>query len=80
MWIEKTKNWLKPGGVLALSTPYYTDQYNILRSRHFKPEEHLWFYSKTGLDRLLRKQGFQLISETEEPGRDSIALRIYSQV
>jgi 2-polyprenyl-3-methyl-5-hydroxy-6-metoxy-1,4-benzoquinol methylase len=61
--IERLAALLKPGGVLALSTPntgYWIAEHHPERWREFKPPAHLGFFTHATLDRLLRSCGLRV--------------------
>lgn len=43
-----------------VSMPIYKDQADCLRSPHFKPGEHLWYWTEAGLILWFRRQGFDV--------------------
>jgi hypothetical protein len=49
---------------LFLSLPIFTDVEHVLRSKHFKPEEHCWYFTRDGLVLAMKACGFELISES----------------
>jgi 2-polyprenyl-3-methyl-5-hydroxy-6-metoxy-1,4-benzoquinol methylase len=60
--IEQLTKLLRPGGVLALSTPntgYWSAVHQPERWREFKPPAHLGFFTQATLDQLLRDCGLQ---------------------
>jgi SAM-dependent methyltransferase len=62
--IERLAALLKPGGVLALSTPntgYWVAEHQPERWREFKPPAHLGFFTHRTLDRLLRSCDLRVV-------------------
>jgi hypothetical protein len=58
-----------------LSLPIFRDAEHALRSKHFKPEEHYWFFSRDGLVFAMDFCGFALVSENKmetDLGREDI--------
>ena len=58
-----------------VSLPIFRDAEHALRSKHFKPEEHCWFFSRDGLVFAMDICGFALVSENKmetELGREDI--------
>jgi len=60
---------------LFLSLPIFTDAEHVLRSKHFKPDEHCWYFTRDGLVWAMKCEGFSLVSESmieTELGREDI--------
>jgi Methyltransferase domain len=60
---------------LFLSLPIFGGVEHVLRSKHFKPEEHCWYFSRNGLVYAMDLCGFALVSESTietELGREDI--------
>jgi hypothetical protein len=60
---------------LFLSLPIFSGPEHVLRSKHFKPEEHCWYWTSQGLVIALEQCGFDLVSESAvetELGREDI--------
>lgn len=60
---------------LFLSLPVFTDAAHVLRSKHFKPLEHCWYFTRDGLVWAMKNSGFELVSESAietELGREDI--------
>jgi len=58
-----------------LSLPIFRDAEHALRSKHFKPEEHCWYFTRNGLVFAMQTCGFALVSESNietELGREDI--------
>jgi hypothetical protein len=60
---------------LFLSLPIFRDADHALRSKHFKPDEHCWYFTRDGLVFAMKACGFDLVSENTmetELGREDI--------
>lgn len=60
---------------LFLSLPIFADAGHVLRSKHFKPGEHCWYFTRGGLVFAMQACGFTLVSESTvetELGREDI--------
>jgi hypothetical protein len=58
-----------------ISMPIYRDRDDCLRSKHFKPGEHVWYFTERGLIRWMAGIGFELVEINNEEtrlGRESI--------
>lgn len=60
---------------LFLSLPIFRGPEHVLASKHFKPLEHCWYFTTTGLIFAMAQCGFALVSESAfetELGREDI--------
>lgn len=60
---------------LFVSTPIYRDAEHVLRSKHFKPAEHCWYFTQPGIVYAMKLCGFALASESTvetDLGREDI--------
>ena len=60
---------------LFLSLPIFRDAEHALGSKHFKPAEHCWFFTRDGLMFAMNLCGFELVTESmieTELGREDI--------
>jgi len=67
--LDRVHEWL------FLSLPIFRDAEHALRSKHFKPKEHCWYFSRDGLLFAMEVCGFALVSESyveTELGREDI--------
>lgn len=58
-----------------VSMPIYLSQFDCLRSKHFKPGEHLWYWTQNGLIAWFARLGFGCVEINEresELGREGI--------
>lgn len=53
--VAKAEEWV------FVSVPIFTGAEHLLRSRHYKPSEHIWYWSHDGLVRWFNGQGFDCI-------------------
>lgn len=68
-YIAKANEWV------LLSTPIYLDQEDALTSKHYKPNEHLWYFTDRGIKVFMSERGFRLFSQNEletDAGREGI--------
>ena len=67
--LANVKKWL------FLSLPIFRDAEHVLRSKHFRKDEHCWYWTRRGLITMLDDLGFVLIEESNmeiEAGREDI--------
>ena len=58
-----------------ISIPIFSDAQHVLRSKHFKPAEHYWYFTPHGLAQLMRDHGFLAIEVNHDEtnlGREDI--------
>jgi hypothetical protein len=63
-------------GHVFVSLPVFKDPYEAVKSRHFRPTEHCWYFTPDGLKRLMADLGWSCLEENWNEtviGRDSIA-------
>jgi hypothetical protein len=62
---------------LFTSLPIFQDAEHVLRSKHFRPDEHCWHFTRDGLMHAMAMCGFALVSESgieTELGREDIGM------
>jgi hypothetical protein len=67
--LANVSNWV------FLSLPIFRDAEHVLRSKHFRPDEHYWYFTRDGLVFAMKMCGFALVSESmieTELGREDI--------
>jgi len=60
---------------LFLSLPIFRDAEHALASKHYRPDEHCWYFTRDGLVYAIAACGFSLVSESNmetELGREDI--------
>jgi len=50
---------------LFVSLPIFNDAYHVLRSKHFRPTEHCWYFTREGLVNAMKACGFDLVAESD---------------
>lgn len=63
------------GGKLFVSIPLFEDLARIRESKHYRPGEHLYYFTRTGFVRWMRLRHFEALEESDherEAGRESI--------
>ena len=67
--LDNVRNWL------FLSLPIFYSADHALGSKHFRPNEHYWYFTRSGLIHTMDICGFELVSESNvetELGREDI--------
>lgn len=65
-----------------VSMPVYDSRAAVVASRHFKPDEHVWYCSADGLVNLMRVYGFALVEHNRmesDLGRDGIMSFVFGR-
>lgn len=62
--------------LVFITMPIYEDEGHVFRSKHFKPGEHCWYFTRAGLLRYMKMWGYTCIernaNETTMGGREDI--------
>ena len=72
---EPEKLLAQVGEWVFVSMPVYLSQWDCLKSKHYKPGEHLWYWTQNGLIAWFARQGFgcvEINDSESELGRDGI--------
>lgn len=73
--IDDPSDLLSNVKVVVLSTPIYKDFDDIIKSKHFKPNEHIWYFTNRGIEFYMEEFGFELKDRSDietKIGRESI--------
>lgn len=54
---------------VLVSTPIYFNEQDCLHSKHFRPDEHLWYFTQEGLQMMMKKIGYSLLEENWDESR-----------
>ena len=68
---------------VLLSTPIYRDEAHALSSKHYKPNEHLWYFTDHGIKMFMREYGFQCIDSNtleSDAGREGIGSYAFTRL
>lgn len=65
-----------------VSMPIYRNAEHIMQSKHFKKDEHCWYFTRDGLKTFMDWQGFECIAENkmEQPIREDIESFCFKKV
>jgi hypothetical protein len=80
---EPEKLIAQVGQWVFVSMPIYLSQWDCLNSKHYKPGEHIWYWTQSGLISWFARQGFGCVeinkreSELGREGITSFAFRRY---
>lgn len=65
-----------------ISCPIYEDSDHILRSKHFRPDEHCWYWTDEGLKIFMWAFGFTCIERNQmetDIGREDIGTYVFKR-
>jgi Methyltransferase domain len=65
-----------------LSIPIFEDLKHVRRSKHFKPSEHFWYFTRRGLVSWMKSAGFELVMENSmetDLGREDIGTFVFKR-
>jgi len=82
LFIKTTYDILRPGGLAALSCPYFDSPFTVLQQKYpaMKPAEHIWHFTTKDLRRLLGENGFVIMRIQKNPLSRSNFNRLVSLV
>lgn len=75
--------WLQRFEYAFMTIPIFTDKKSILTSKHFRLDEHYWYFTKNGLELIMSGYGFRpykwdFVGETAY-GRESVATVVFGR-
>jgi len=65
------------------SLPIFDGPEHVLRSRHYRRDEHCWYFTRTGIERFMAGFGFDLLHADEREqaaGREDIGSFVFKRV
>lgn len=75
--VAKAENWV------FVSVPIFEDAEHILRSRHYRRDEHIWYWTHEGICNWFHEQGFELVEHNtaeSDLGRDGITSYVFRRM
>lgn len=66
-----------------VSIPIFVNLDHVLKSKHFKKNEHFWYFTDKGLKDWMFRNGFQLVTASrmeEECGREDIGTFVFMRI
>jgi hypothetical protein len=66
-----------------ISTPIYRDAQHVLESKHFRKDEHCWYFTDEGLKKFMKAHGFESVEQNTmetELGREDIGTYAFKRV
>jgi hypothetical protein len=74
--LERPEDLLrKAGNWVFMSLPMFESPQHVLRSKHYRQDEHRLYFTERGLERFMAEHGFDLVSRSDgesELGREGI--------
>jgi hypothetical protein len=68
------------GGLIFISVPIFKDCNHVLYSKHFKPNEHVWYFTWSGLVKWVCNYGYEFVESSEKEsklGREDIGTFVF---
>lgn len=75
-YLGKAQEWV------FISTPIYDDEAHCRRSKHYKPGEHLWYFTDRGLKKFMKNVGFRCLGQNNlenDAGREGIGSYVFQR-
>lgn len=69
--------------LVFVSTPIYSGPDHVLKSKHFRPREHYWYFTHSGLIHCFDELGFELIHHDQNEttlGREDIGSYVFRRL
>lgn len=69
--------------MIFISIPIFLDPDHVIRSKHYKPNEHFWYFTRDGLAEWMRRYGFSLVEENHMEtnlGREDIGTFVFKRI
>lgn len=66
-----------------VSCPIFKDPGHALRSKHFRPDEHCWYFTAAGLQWLMLRHGFTMLEYNtmeQDAGREDIGTFVFGRI
>lgn len=76
-------NNIKTGTYLFVSIPIFDDLDYVKKSKHYIPNEHLWYFSELGFIQYMEKYNFRFINcnhDEHDAGRDDIETFVLKKI
>jgi len=81
--LDASNYLMRIDSLAIISMPIYKDENSVLTSKHFKPNEHIYYFTKDGLVKFMDRYGFNLMDvstfETDF-GREEILTFCFNRV
>lgn len=65
-----------------MSLPIFDNVEQVLHSKHFRPDEHCWYFTPRGLEHFMERAGFWLVysdRREEDAGREGIGSFVFTR-
>jgi hypothetical protein len=65
---------------IFVSVPIFNNAVHALNSKHFRPDEHYWYFTRSGLIVIMASLGYELVEENDEEtriGREDIGSFVF---
>jgi len=60
---------IKSAKSVAMSIPIFRNREHALASKHFRPDEHIWYFTEAGIEAFMKREGFELLMKDDTETR-----------
>lgn len=65
---------------VAMSIPIFDNREHALASKHFRPDEHIWYFTDAGIKAFMKREGFECLHADDQEtrlGREGIKSYVF---
>lgn len=73
---------IREGVFVFISLPVFQDVFNVKKSKHFKPNEHLYYFTEDGMVNFMKNSGFEFLEKNDaetKAGRESVTAFVFKR-
>jgi len=68
---------------IAMSIPIFDNREHALASKHFRPDEHIWYFTDAGIKAFMKREGFVCLHADDQEtrlGREGIKSYVFRRI
>lgn len=74
---------IQHANTVAMSIPIFNNREHVLASKHFRPDEHVWYFTNAGIITFMARCGFECTMKSDKEtriGREGIMSYVFRRV